>query len=890
MEARTLSQNSLMLTMALFAVALFLIPYGPARAAALTPSQVAALEAQIASLQAQLSAATGSGSASVTFTRDLTVGSTGSDVTALQTWLIAHGYSIPAGPTGYFGAETRAAVAAFQATYGITPAVGYFGPITRAALAAGQPLAFTPPSQATATTTTPIGSAGSGGSLGSAVSTSLSAPNSLSMNAGFNNINLSWEAVPNATYYIVQRSVGGGAYTTIASNVVGTTYSDTAVSAGTSYTYTVTAAEGSLESAPSVPLSGSPSGGGGLGTAPVISAIASNSISSSTETITWTTNEGATSNVNYGATTSYGTASSSAALVTLHSITLTGLTASTIYDYQISSTGTYTNLATSANETFTTAAYNYYVDSVNGSNANPGTSPSLAFQNITALPTVTAGQSIGLARGSDWQNQALTVGVPGNTVNNITIAAYGTGAAPVVDASQSITANCWTYVGPYYTCSVTGPGTSFSTPYGSYALAGPWINAWECKSGSCTPTGAGGNDNFLQNVSSTGALVDGSYYIPSMSATSMTIDMIPSDGSNPTSNNYTYTFASKPYSIEVDGTGDSISNVVTKKASDNNGSMVVSGDGNAPYLYDVEADQGGKHNMFVPGGATVVNPVLVDEYYTGAGNALVGFDGTGSGKGMTVTNPIVLFGMSLSNNQVSPFYAHAASGSFGLVKINGGYTKITSTAGNVSGGTGNGNGNTEIDNYVLDASSAGSVGYGLAGCGPSQTCTLNNDQVVTTGLSSGNATFDVSINGSNSVLAVNNTQFCSTNLQRAIIQDGSSAYTGSSLSISSSTFYLESPSAGYKNAIWQQSPVTLSINGTTFDGNTNISNSGVLKIVSGSTYTGDNNNYVSPHALFWNLNAVSYTSLASWQTASGQDTHSTTTGSGIAACTVPAGE
>lgn len=65
-------------------------------------------------------------------TMDLTVGSTGAEVTELQNWLIGKGYSIPAGATGYFGAQTQAALAAFQAANGISPAAGYFGPITRA--------------------------------------------------------------------------------------------------------------------------------------------------------------------------------------------------------------------------------------------------------------------------------------------------------------------------------------------------------------------------------------------------------------------------------------------------------------------------------------------------------------------------------------------------------------------------------------------------------------------------------------------------------------------------------------------------------------------------------------------------------------------------------------
>jgi hypothetical protein len=72
---------------------------------------------------------------SASFTRDLTIGSTGADVTALQTWLISKGYSIPAGATGYFGAQTQAALAAYQAANAITPAAGYFGPITRAKVA-----------------------------------------------------------------------------------------------------------------------------------------------------------------------------------------------------------------------------------------------------------------------------------------------------------------------------------------------------------------------------------------------------------------------------------------------------------------------------------------------------------------------------------------------------------------------------------------------------------------------------------------------------------------------------------------------------------------------------------------------------------------------------------
>ncbi|MDD5050897.1 MAG: peptidoglycan-binding protein [Candidatus Pacebacteria bacterium] len=75
--------------------------------------------------------------ASASFDSNLTIGSTGADVTALQTWLIANGFSIPAGATGYFGSQTQSAVAAYQTSVGITPAAGYVGPITRAKLNEG---------------------------------------------------------------------------------------------------------------------------------------------------------------------------------------------------------------------------------------------------------------------------------------------------------------------------------------------------------------------------------------------------------------------------------------------------------------------------------------------------------------------------------------------------------------------------------------------------------------------------------------------------------------------------------------------------------------------------------------------------------------------------------
>ncbi|HRZ34726.1 MAG TPA: peptidoglycan-binding protein, partial [Candidatus Paceibacterota bacterium] len=81
--------------------------------------------------------------ADAAYTRDLTIGSTGSDVAELQAFLVSKGYLVmPAGVSmGYFGSLTQAALASYQAASGIAPAAGYFGPITRAAVMAAAPAA-----------------------------------------------------------------------------------------------------------------------------------------------------------------------------------------------------------------------------------------------------------------------------------------------------------------------------------------------------------------------------------------------------------------------------------------------------------------------------------------------------------------------------------------------------------------------------------------------------------------------------------------------------------------------------------------------------------------------------------------------------------------------------
>ena len=101
----------------------------------------------IAKVKASLegTAATGSVTSAAVhvFKSNLTTGSLGSEVKALQAFLNAHGYTVAQkGPgssgneTIRFGPATTAALIKYQKAKGITPAVGYFGPKTRASIEA----------------------------------------------------------------------------------------------------------------------------------------------------------------------------------------------------------------------------------------------------------------------------------------------------------------------------------------------------------------------------------------------------------------------------------------------------------------------------------------------------------------------------------------------------------------------------------------------------------------------------------------------------------------------------------------------------------------------------------------------------------------------------------
>lgn len=89
-------------------------------------------------------------------------------------------------------------------------------------------------------------------------------------------------------------------------------------------------------------------------TAPVLSGITTAGITTNSVTITWTTDEAATSQVEYGITLPGTLSSVDTVLKTTHSTTLSGLSPNTTYSYRVISRDAASNTATSLNRTFTT--------------------------------------------------------------------------------------------------------------------------------------------------------------------------------------------------------------------------------------------------------------------------------------------------------------------------------------------------------------------------------------------------------------------------------------------------------------------------------------------------------------------------------------------------------
>ena len=121
-------------------------------------------------------------------------------------------------------------------------------------------------------------------------------------------------------------------------------------------------------------------GGGGTGTttpATMISSISVSNISTTSASVSWTTDQAADSQVFYGTNSTYGSSSTlDTSTTTSHMVMLMGLSANTLYHFQVASDNS-NGLATSSDQTFMTTS--------TGGGGGSGTSTPLALLGIDTV-------------------------------------------------------------------------------------------------------------------------------------------------------------------------------------------------------------------------------------------------------------------------------------------------------------------------------------------------------------------------------------------------------------------------------------------------------------------------------------------------------------------------
>jgi phosphodiesterase/alkaline phosphatase D-like protein len=245
-------------------------------------------------------------------------------------------------------------------------------------------------------------------------------------------------AVAGVTFYANGSVVGVEA----TSSPYAATWNTTGLANG-SYSITAVARDTSNNFATSSPVTVTVSNAG-----PTISAISSGTPTQTTATLTWTTDQAASSTVLYGSTSAYGTASTSAALVTTHSLSLSGLTPATTYHFQVGGANSAGTVSTSSDQTFVTASI-------------PDTTIPLVSLTAPTPGAIVSGSAVTLSASST--DNVAVAGVT-FTVNGVTIGSEATSSSTVFSTVWNTTA---TSSGSYSIKAIsrdTAGNTATSTP------------------------------------------------------------------------------------------------------------------------------------------------------------------------------------------------------------------------------------------------------------------------------------------------------------------------------------------------------------------------------------------------------------------------------------------
>lgn len=293
------------------------------------------------------------------------------------------------------------------------------------------------------------------------------------------------------------------------------------------------------------------------------------------------------------------------------------------------------------NCTAITGAPMYYIDAVGGSDSNSGLLITAPFKTLGALPgSLVADTEINLKRGSHWREQ-LTL-----TADNVTVQAYGAGAAPLLDCSDVISPAAWSKTGGRtYVYEATVPLDT---------VANGWVRAWE-------------DDAHLVRATSVANCdaTTGSYFPSADAGASITLYIHATDGGNPASNGKVYEYSARQAGIMArTATNLNLNGLATRRNYHNDGSIIV---GPFAQVYNCTASEGSKHNVLCERGSYLYNVLADNSYYGGQPSSMFVYNtDTANGEDVTFVNCTAQNDALVAD--ALGFYGHSNSGgNFGTV-------------------------------------------------------------------------------------------------------------------------------------------------------------------------------------------------------------------------------
>lgn len=478
---------------------------------------------------------------------------------------------------------------------------------------------------------------------------------------------------------------------------------------------------------------------------------------------------------------------------------------------------------------------NFYVDSVTGSDSDSGATEALAFQTLNKLQTSMAtSKSAAIMAGSSWR-EALNV----SSYSANIIFASGSGAIPVISGADVVAT--WTAEGTanVWQASVTHDATSTHrlTVYEDGNLLTRVTSVATCSS---TP----------------GSFVD----IKGSDGSPVTVKIHATGSGNPNSNGKTYEVSKRMIALTVGASASVSGPLITQKAISNDGSFIA---GASSSVSRVLAKHGTKHNFFLTSGV--------------ASDCIAW--GSDDPTSYEITNTLFV---SYADTPTGMNYSYERCGAV-----------IPSGTGGGSQSFYHAHGSSSPLHYAIGTlRQCWSSGAGFAGhAGGADTCVeigcfwkgrtfikaTNTVYTMDRSLAYVYKTVD-GLAAQITVLAGNTLQDCGIYFEKRISSDNPGMRTdGGANAIINSTLVMGGAGAANAHAFAA----------ATGSGSLNVQNSVIagfsghlLDVRSGMTYTGNNNifwldnQFVPTTGFFGVYLGTEYTSLATWQSLTGQESNS----------------